>query len=69
MAFSCDPLSAFGGIWGVNQTLTKEVADFIVNKEKIFVEFLMAPDFDSEALEILKTKENMRIFAVMDSYL
>ena len=24
MAFSCDPLSAFGGIWGVNQELTKE---------------------------------------------
>ncbi|MFX1277201.1 MAG: bifunctional phosphoribosylaminoimidazolecarboxamide formyltransferase/IMP cyclohydrolase [Promethearchaeota archaeon] len=61
MAFSCDPLSAFGGIWGVNQHLTKEVADFIVNKEKIFVEVLMAPSFQPEALEILKTKENMRI--------
>ncbi len=61
MAFSCDPLSAFGGIWGVNQELTKEVADFIVNKEKIFVEVLLAPSFDEEALEILKQKENLRI--------
>ena len=61
MAFSCDPMSAFGGIWGVNQELTKEVADFIVNKEKIFVEVLMAPSFEPEALEILRTKENLRI--------
>ena len=65
-AFSCDPLSAFGGIWGVNQTLTTEVADFIVNKKKIFIEVLMAPSFESEALEILKTKENMRILQFDD---
>ncbi len=66
MAFSCDPMSAFGGIWGVNQKLTKEVADFIVNKEKIYVEVLMAPNFESEALEILKQKENMRILEFGD---
>jgi len=66
MAFSCDPMSAFGGIWGVNQELTKEVADFIVNKEKIFVEVLMAPSFESEALEILKTKKNLRILEYGD---
>ena len=61
MAFSCDPLSAFGGIWGVNQELKANVADFIVNKEKIFVEVLMAPSFEQEALEILKQKKSMRI--------
>jgi phosphoribosylaminoimidazolecarboxamide formyltransferase/IMP cyclohydrolase len=66
MAFSCDPLSAFGGIWGVNQELTKEVADFIVNKEKIFVEVLLAPSFEREALEILKQKENLRILEFGD---
>lgn len=66
MAFSCDPLSAFGGIWGVNQELTKEVADFIVNKEKIFVEVLLAPSFEKEALEILKQKENLRILEFGD---
>ncbi len=66
MAFSCDPLSAFGGIWGVNQPLSKEVADYIVNKEKIFIEVLMAPSFEPEALEILKTKENMRILEFGD---
>ncbi|MBN1214869.1 MAG: bifunctional phosphoribosylaminoimidazolecarboxamide formyltransferase/IMP cyclohydrolase [Candidatus Lokiarchaeota archaeon] len=60
-AFSCDPLSAFGGIWGVNQPLTTEVADYIVNKKNIYIEVLMAPSFEFEALEILKTKEQLRI--------
>ena len=61
MAFSCDPLSAFGGIWGFNQNLTKEVADYIINKQKIFVEVIMAPSFQPEAMDILKTKPNMVI--------
>lgn len=65
-AFSTDPLSAFGGVWGFNKTLTLEVADFIVNKEKIFVEVLIAPDYDPKALEILKTKKNMRVMKCND---
>ncbi|MHA1335382.1 MAG: bifunctional phosphoribosylaminoimidazolecarboxamide formyltransferase/IMP cyclohydrolase [Promethearchaeota archaeon] len=65
-AFSCDPLSAFGGIWGFNKKLTKEVADFIVNKEKIFIEVIMAPSYENKALEILKTKQNMRILEFGD---
>ncbi|MFX1568242.1 MAG: bifunctional phosphoribosylaminoimidazolecarboxamide formyltransferase/IMP cyclohydrolase [Promethearchaeota archaeon] len=65
-AFSTDPLSAFGGIWGVNKELTKEVADFIVNKEKIFVDVLLAPSFNSEALTILKQKKNMIILEYGD---
>ncbi|MFX1378415.1 MAG: bifunctional phosphoribosylaminoimidazolecarboxamide formyltransferase/IMP cyclohydrolase [Promethearchaeota archaeon] len=60
-AFSTDPLSAFGGIWGVNKELKREVADFIINQEKIFVEVIIAPSFEEEALEILKQKENLRI--------
>ena len=66
MAYSCDPLSAFGGIWGLNQELTIEVADYIVNKEKIFVEVLLAPSFQPEALEILKQKEKLRILEFGD---
>lgn len=66
MAFSCDPLSAFGGIWGVNHQLTTDVADFIVNKEKIFVEVILAPSYEPEALDILKTKQNMRILEFGD---
>ncbi|MFX1239658.1 MAG: bifunctional phosphoribosylaminoimidazolecarboxamide formyltransferase/IMP cyclohydrolase [Promethearchaeota archaeon] len=65
-AYNTDPLSAFGGIWGVNRKLTKEVADFIINKEKIFLEVIMAPSFETEALDILKQKENLRIIAFQD---
>lgn len=66
MAFKTDPLSAFGGIWGVNKELTANAAEFIVNKEKIFVEVILAPSFENEALEILKQKENMRILEFGD---
>ena len=65
-AFSTDPLSAFGGIWGVNKELTKEVADFIINKEKIFVDVLMAPTFEKKALEILMQKKNLTIIEFRD---
>lgn len=64
-AFSTDPLSAFGGIWGVNKEFTKEVADFII-KEKIFVEVMMAPKFKPDALELLKQKKNMIILEYGD---
>ncbi|UCD01179.1 MAG: bifunctional phosphoribosylaminoimidazolecarboxamide formyltransferase/IMP cyclohydrolase [Promethearchaeota archaeon] len=65
-AFNTDPLSAFGGIWGVNKELKKEVADFIINKEKIFIDVIMAPSFEQEALEILKQKENLIIIDYKD---
>jgi phosphoribosylaminoimidazolecarboxamide formyltransferase/IMP cyclohydrolase len=66
MAFSCDPMSAFGGIWGFNKELKTDVADFIVNKEKVFVDVILAPSFEPEALEILKQKQNMRILRLGD---
>jgi len=65
-AFNTDPLSAFGGIWGFNQKLSVNVANFIVNIENIFVEVLLAPLFEEEALKILKTKKNMRILEIGD---
>ncbi|MHA1520758.1 MAG: bifunctional phosphoribosylaminoimidazolecarboxamide formyltransferase/IMP cyclohydrolase [Promethearchaeota archaeon] len=65
-AFSTDPLSAFGGIWGFNQPLTTEVAQYIIVEKKVFVEVLLAPNFEPEALEILKTKKNLRIVAYDD---
>jgi phosphoribosylaminoimidazolecarboxamide formyltransferase/IMP cyclohydrolase len=63
MAYKTDPLSAFGGIWGLNKEVKENVADFIVNKEKIFIEVLMAPSFEKEALEILQKKRDIRILA------
>ena len=66
MAFNCDPMSAFGGIWGLNKELTPNVADFIINKEKILTDVILAPSFDPEALEILKQKKNTRILEIGD---
>jgi phosphoribosylaminoimidazolecarboxamide formyltransferase/IMP cyclohydrolase len=65
-AFSTDPLSAFGGVWGVNKELTKEVADFLINKEKIFIDVLMAPTFEKGALKILKQKANLILIEYND---
>lgn len=50
-----DPVSAFGGIIVTNRTITKEVAE---EMHKIFFEVCVAPDYDAEALEILKGKKN-----------
>ena len=50
-----DPVSAFGGIIVTNRTITKEVAE---EMHKIFFEVCIAPDYDAEALEILKGKKN-----------
>ncbi|NHJ23516.1 MAG: bifunctional phosphoribosylaminoimidazolecarboxamide formyltransferase/IMP cyclohydrolase PurH [Candidatus Lokiarchaeota archaeon] len=61
MAFKTDPKSAFGGVWGFNREVRENVANFIVNKEKIFIDVLIAPSFEKEALTILKQKQNMRI--------
>jgi len=66
MAYRCDPLSAFGGIWGVNKEITEDVADFIVNKENVFVEVILAPSYEEDALKILKQKANMIILEFGD---
>jgi phosphoribosylaminoimidazolecarboxamide formyltransferase/IMP cyclohydrolase len=47
IAFKTDPMSAFGGVWGLNKPVSEEIADFIVNKEKIFIEVLMGPSFET----------------------
>ncbi len=60
-AFNADSLSAFGGIVAFNRTCTKEIAEEI---RKIFVEIVLAPDFEPEALEIFKKKKNLRILEI-----
>ncbi|MCR5821411.1 MAG: bifunctional phosphoribosylaminoimidazolecarboxamide formyltransferase/IMP cyclohydrolase [Bacteroidales bacterium] len=54
-ALAGDPVSAFGGVLICNQKVTKEVAD---EMHKIFFEVCIAPDYDDEALTILKGKKN-----------
>lgn len=56
--YNCDPTSIFGGIVAINKTIDKSTAEELV---KIFLEIVIAPDFDNDALEILKTKKNLRI--------
>lgn len=58
-AWNCDPLSAFGGIAGLNRTVTKELAEYATNGK--FLEAIIAPKYDDDALEILRKKKNMRI--------
>lgn len=54
-ALAGDPVSAFGGILITNRKVTKEVAE---EMHKIFFEVCIAPDYDADALEILKGKKN-----------
>ena len=58
-AFSSDPTSAFGGIIALNRELNQEIAEVIVNNQ--FVEVIIAPGVTDEALDITKSKENIRV--------
>jgi phosphoribosylaminoimidazolecarboxamide formyltransferase/IMP cyclohydrolase len=61
-AFACDTKSAFGGIIAANKTVTQEMVEHI-NDNKLFVEVLIAPDFEEGALALLREKENLRVLA------
>jgi len=54
-ALAADPVSAYGGILICNASIDREAADAI---NKIFFEVIVAPDYDSGALEILMQKKN-----------
>lgn len=54
-ALAGDPVSAFGGILICNRPVTKDVAE---EMHKIFFEVCIAPDYDADALEVLKGKKN-----------
>ena len=60
-AFQTDPTSAFGGIIAFNRTLDAAAAQAV---SKQFVEVLMAPDFTPEALEVFRSKVNVRILQI-----
>jgi phosphoribosylaminoimidazolecarboxamide formyltransferase/IMP cyclohydrolase len=57
-AYECDPVSIFGGIVALNRKVDKETAEEMA---KIFLEIVIAPDFDEDALEVLKKKKNLRV--------
>ncbi|MBI4309923.1 MAG: bifunctional phosphoribosylaminoimidazolecarboxamide formyltransferase/IMP cyclohydrolase, partial [Candidatus Omnitrophica bacterium] len=58
-AFKCDSLSAFGGIIGLNRPVDIKTARAIVKSG--FMECVVAPRFDGEALKVLSEKKNLRL--------
>jgi phosphoribosylaminoimidazolecarboxamide formyltransferase / IMP cyclohydrolase len=57
-ALACDPVSAFGGIVALNQTLDVEAAKAIT---EIFTEVIIAPEATDEAIKIVAAKKNLRL--------
>ncbi len=58
LALACDPISAYGGIISCNYKINKNLA---LELNKIFLEVVIANDFEKEALKILKKKKNLRL--------
>ena len=57
-AWQADQVSIFGGIVAANRTVTGEFAE---SAAAIFLEVIIAPDFEEEALNILTKRKNLRI--------
>lgn len=57
-AFNADKTSIFGGIVTVNREVTLKMAE---EMKEIFLEVIVAPSFEASALELLKTKKNLRL--------
>src|SRR5260370_16394178 len=62
-ALACDPVSAFGGIVSFNRNVDEAAARAVT---EIFIEVIIAPDYDSSALDVLKTKNNLRFFLAVE---
>jgi phosphoribosylaminoimidazolecarboxamide formyltransferase/IMP cyclohydrolase len=60
-ALECDPVSAFGGVIGVNQPIDGDTA---TEMAKLFVEAIAAPGFTAEAREKFAAKKNLRLLEV-----
>lgn len=57
-ALKTDTLSAFGGIVALNRSCTKEIAEAVQN---VFVEVIIAPAYEQDALKVLAMKPNLRV--------
>jgi len=60
-ALECDPVSAFGGVIGVNRAIDAEAAE---EMHKLFLEVIAAPAFDDAAKARFATKKNLRLVEV-----
>ncbi|NBG87474.1 bifunctional phosphoribosylaminoimidazolecarboxamide formyltransferase/IMP cyclohydrolase [Isachenkonia alkalipeptolytica] len=61
--YAADPKSIFGGIVALNREVDESTAR---EMEEIFLEVVVAPGFSREALEVFKTKKNLRILQLPD---
>lgn len=57
-AYNADPVSIFGGIVALNRPVDLVTA---LELEKTFLEIILAPNFDADALEVLQKKKNIRL--------
>jgi phosphoribosylaminoimidazolecarboxamide formyltransferase/IMP cyclohydrolase len=57
-ALEADPVSAFGGVVALTRNVDRSVAEALVS---IFLEIVVAPGYEPEALEVLATKPNLRV--------
>jgi len=57
-ALACDPVSAFGGIVAFNRNVDERAARATI---EIFTEVIIAPDYDTAALDVLTSKKNLRV--------
>jgi phosphoribosylaminoimidazolecarboxamide formyltransferase/IMP cyclohydrolase len=62
-AFACDPLSAYGGVIALNRPVDRAAAELLAGQ---FIEVLLAPAYDPDALDLLKEKKNVRLLALAD---
>ena len=63
-ALSTDPVSAFGGIVAFNHKVDAAVAANVI---EVFSEVIVAPDFDEDALEIFRSKKNLRVLKLSEN--
>lgn len=62
-ARACDPVSAFGGVVAINRPVT---AAFAIQISDLFLECVLAPSFEEDALERLATKKKLRLVTFPD---
>jgi len=63
-ALECDPVSAFGGVIGVNRVIDGDAAEEMA---KLFLEVIAAPGFDEAAKAKFSSKKNLRLVEVVPS--
>jgi len=57
-AHACDPVSAFGGVIGVNRAVSRVMAEQVA---EVFTEVVVAPEYDDGAVEVLSRKPSVRV--------